>query len=93
MFPRFPANRLSAEKGREDEFKLYTTVERLAPKIIADKRHIYKGVAPMVPDVVGVCDIFPDSGMWHMAVGKMVQRAYQDQEQVADGSGIHQYHP
>lgn len=40
--------RLSAEKGREDEFKLYTTVERLAPEIIADKRHIYKGVSPNV---------------------------------------------
>ncbi|MFP3153965.1 citrate/2-methylcitrate synthase [Lachnospiraceae bacterium ZAX-1] len=36
--------RLSKEKGREDEFALYSLVEQLAPKIIAEERHIYKGV-------------------------------------------------
>ena len=40
--------RLSAEKGREDEFKLYANVERLAPQIIAEERKIYKGVSPNV---------------------------------------------
>lgn len=40
--------RLSKEKGREDEFALYSTVERLAPQIIARKRKIYKGVSPNV---------------------------------------------
>lgn len=40
--------RLSAEKGCEKEFALYSTVERLAPKIIAKERKIYKGVSPNV---------------------------------------------
>lgn len=40
--------RLSKEKGKDKEFALYTLVERLAPKIIADERKIYKGVSPNV---------------------------------------------
>lgn len=40
--------RLSAEKGCEKEFALYSTVERLAPEIIAKERKIYKGVSPNV---------------------------------------------
>lgn len=40
--------RLSKEKGREKEFALYSTVERLAPQIIAKERKIYKGVSPNV---------------------------------------------
>ena len=39
---------LSAEKGKQKEFSLYTMVERLAPKIIAEERKIYKGVSPNV---------------------------------------------
>ena len=39
---------LSAEKGMEKEFKLYATVERLAPQIISRERKIYKGVSPNV---------------------------------------------
>ena len=35
---------LAAEKGYEDEYELYETVERLAPEVIAEKRKIYKGV-------------------------------------------------
>ncbi len=35
---------LSAEKGMTEEFELYSTVERLAPQIIAEERKIYKGV-------------------------------------------------
>lgn len=40
--------RLSKEKGKEKEFALYTMIERLAPKIIAQERKIYKGVSPNV---------------------------------------------
>lgn len=40
--------RLSKEKGREEEFALYALVERLAPEIIAQERQIYKGVSPNV---------------------------------------------
>lgn len=39
---------LSKEKGREKEFKLYSMVERLAPKVIAKERKIYKGVSANV---------------------------------------------
>lgn len=35
---------LSEEKGREDEYHLYATVERLAKEVIAQERKIYKGV-------------------------------------------------
>ena len=37
--------KLSVEKGREDEYGLYSMVERLAPKVIGEKRKIYKGVS------------------------------------------------
>ncbi len=40
--------KLSAEKGREDEFALYSLVERLAPEVIAAERRIYKGVCANV---------------------------------------------
>lgn len=36
---------LSEEKGRQEEYALYTLVERLAPQIIAEERKIYKGVS------------------------------------------------
>ncbi len=39
---------LSREKGRTDEFKLYTNVERLAVKLITEERKIYKGVSANV---------------------------------------------
>lgn len=36
---------LSAEKNREKEYNLYKAVERIAPRIIAEERKIYKGVS------------------------------------------------
>ena len=36
---------LSEEKGRQDEYELYSTVARLAPEIIAKERKMYKGVS------------------------------------------------
>lgn len=36
---------LSEEKGLDDEFKLYSLIEELAPKIIGEERKIYKGVS------------------------------------------------
>lgn len=36
--------KLADEKNRTKEFQLYSLVERLAPKIIGEERHIYKGV-------------------------------------------------
>ncbi len=40
--------RLSREKGKEKEFALYSLIEKLAPKVIAEERKIYKGVSPNV---------------------------------------------
>ena len=42
------ARELSIEKGYEEEYELYTTVAKLAPEIIAQKRKMYKGVSPNV---------------------------------------------
>lgn len=47
VFKNF-VKRLAVEKGREADFALYSKVERLAPEVIAEKRHIYKGVSANV---------------------------------------------
>ena len=39
---------LSKAKGKEKEFKLYSLVEKLAPQVIGEERHIYKGVSANV---------------------------------------------
>ena len=40
--------KLAAAKGLEDEYELYARVERLAPQVIGQKKHIYKGVSANV---------------------------------------------
>jgi len=47
VFKRF-VKRLSVEKGREEEYRLYSLVERLGPEVIAGDRKIYKGVSANV---------------------------------------------
>ena len=44
IFRQF-VERLAAEKNRNDEYKLYSKVETLAPQIIGKVRRIYKGVS------------------------------------------------
>ncbi|WP_227019204.1 citrate/2-methylcitrate synthase [Sinanaerobacter chloroacetimidivorans] len=44
IFKRF-VQRLSEEKGRMEEFRLYSLVEKLAAEVIAEERKIYKGVS------------------------------------------------
>ncbi len=39
---------LAEEKGKMDDYKLYSMVEELAPIVIAEKRRIYKGVSTNV---------------------------------------------
>lgn len=39
---------LAKEKGRDDDFALYSMVERLAPEVITEERKIYKGVSANV---------------------------------------------
>ncbi|MBQ8752748.1 MAG: citrate/2-methylcitrate synthase [Clostridia bacterium] len=40
--------KLSREKGREEEYALYTAVERIGAELIAAQRNIYKGVSANV---------------------------------------------
>ena len=40
--------KLAVEKDREEDMNLYQAIEKLVPEIIAEKRHIYKGVSPNV---------------------------------------------
>ena len=39
---------LAKEKGRDEDMLLYSNIEKIAPKLIARKRKIYKGVSPNV---------------------------------------------
>lgn len=39
---------LSEEKGCTNEYQLYSNIERIATKLITEKRHIYKGVSANV---------------------------------------------
>ena len=39
---------LAEEKNQQKEMKLYNLIEELAPELIAEKRHIFKGVSPNV---------------------------------------------
>src|SRR5699024_12048968 len=47
LFKKF-VEQLADEKGRHDDFELYSMIEEMAPKIIARERHIYKGVSANV---------------------------------------------
>lgn len=47
IFKRY-VERLSVEKNREKDMILYKNIEQLAPELIAQKRHIFKGVSPNV---------------------------------------------
>ena len=44
IFRQF-VQKLSAEKGLDNEYELYSKVEKLAPKIISGERTMYKGVS------------------------------------------------
>jgi citrate synthase len=47
IFKRY-VEALAREKGLQDEYNLYSTVERLAPQVIGRVRRIYKGVSANV---------------------------------------------
>lgn len=47
IFKEYVKN-LSMEKGKEDEYNLYTLVEKIAPQVISKERRIYKGVSANV---------------------------------------------
>jgi len=45
---RSMVEKLSVEKGRQEEYQLYSLVERLGPEVIAEERKMYKGVSANV---------------------------------------------
>lgn len=45
---KFYVQKLAKEKGREKDMALYDAIEEAAPVLIAQKRHIFKGVSPNV---------------------------------------------
>jgi citrate synthase len=45
---KYYVEELAEAKGREHDLQLYKNIEEIAPKVIANKRHIYKGVSPNV---------------------------------------------
>ncbi len=47
--------RLAEAKKQGHELELYENVEKIAPKVIAEKRKIYKGVSPNVDFYSGFC--------------------------------------
>lgn len=47
IFKRY-VEQLAVEKNRHKDLMLYQNIEELAPKVIAEKRHIFKGVSPNV---------------------------------------------
>lgn len=47
IFKKF-VERLAHEKKRDKDFALYSLIEKLAPDVIAEERHIYKGVSANV---------------------------------------------
>lgn len=47
IFKKF-VEQLASEKGRDKDFALYSTIETMAPKLIAGERAIYKGVSANV---------------------------------------------
>ena len=47
IFKKF-VEKLAVSKHKEEDFKLYSNIEKLAPEIIGRKRKIYKGVSANV---------------------------------------------
>ena len=45
MILKGAVGKLAKAKGLEDEYKLYQNVEKLAPKVIGEKKKMYKGVS------------------------------------------------
>lgn len=67
---------LSEEKGRMDEFELYSVIEELGPKVITEERKIYKGVSANVDFYSGfvysMLDIPPEMFTPIFAIARIV---------------------
>ena len=47
VFKQYVEN-LAREKSRLEDLRMYQSIEEIAPVLIAEKRHIYKGVSPNI---------------------------------------------
>lgn len=67
---------LSEEKGREEDFQLYSMIEELGPKVITKERRIYKGVSANVDFYSGfvysMLDIPPEMFTPIFAIARIV---------------------
>ena len=83
---------LSEEKGREEEYHLYTTVERLAKQVIGEKRKIYKGVSANIDFYSGF--IYSMLGLPHQlytplfAIARIVGWSAHRMEELMNGNRI-----
>ncbi|MBE5959589.1 MAG: citrate/2-methylcitrate synthase [Lachnospiraceae bacterium] len=75
VFKQF-VEKLAIEKKREKDFALYSMIERLGPEVIAEERHIYKGVSANVDFysglVYGMLDIPPELYTPIFAIARIV---------------------
>ena len=83
---------LSEEKGKEEEYHLYTTVERLAKQVIGEKRKIYKGVSANIDFYSGF--IYSMLGLPHQlytplfAIARIVGWSAHRMEELMNGNRI-----
>lgn len=86
------AKALSEEKGRQKEFALYELVEHLAPKVIAEKRKIYKGVSANVDFYSGfaynILDLPPELYTPMFAMARIVGWSAHRIEELANNGKI-----
>lgn len=86
------AEKLSVEKGREDDFRLFSMVEKLAPEIISRRRTIYKGVSANVDFYSGflyeLLGIPPELYTPIFAVARMVGWSAHRMEELAGAGKI-----
>jgi citrate synthase len=86
------AHKLAEEKGLDDEFELYSRVERLAPQVIAEHRKMYKGVSANVDFYSGLVykmlDIPPELFTPLFAVARIVGWSAHRMEEIANKGKI-----
>ena len=84
--------RLAAEKGLEEEFALYSRVERLAPEMISQVRKMYKGVSANVDFYSGfvyrMLDLPPEMYTPIFAVARIAGWCAHRIEEIVNGGKI-----
>ncbi len=84
--------RLAKEKGLEDEYMLYSKVEKIAPEVIADVRKMYKGVSANVDFYSGfvyrMLDIPPEMYTPIFAISRIVGWSAHRVEEIVNAGKI-----